>query len=83
MFNKYRKRNDTKFERILYYIASQTDLRPSEMKQLIYVSTDTKLNQIFLRHPQSDRDFCIQCDSAHGWMVEYLHQAWDGEQDEY
>jgi len=78
MFNKYRKRNDSKFERILYYIACQLDFRPSELRQLIYVSADTKLNQINLRHSQSDRDICIQCESASGWMVEYLHQAWDG-----
>ncbi len=78
MFNKYRKKNNSKMERILYYIACELDLRPSELKELIYVSTETKMNQICLRHKKTNKELIIQCDAAYGWCTQYLHDAWDG-----
>jgi hypothetical protein len=40
MFNKYRQKNNSKMERILYYIACELDFPPSQLKELIYVSTE-------------------------------------------
>jgi hypothetical protein len=74
---KLSKQNIHKLNEILIFVAIETDLRPSEMRQLVYVDADTILNKFTVRHPQTQKTYEIQCDSSHGWMVEFLANAWN------
>lgn len=78
MSNKNRsKQNIHKLNEILIFVAIETDLRPSEMRELVYVDADTIRNKFTVRHPQTHKTYEIQCDSAHGWMVSFLASAWN------
>jgi hypothetical protein len=71
------KKKTAKLNEILIFIAIETDLRPSEMRQLVYVDADVILNKITVLHPPTHKTFEIQCDSSHGWMVDFLATEWD------
>jgi hypothetical protein len=80
MSNKYRsKKNTNKLNEILIFVAIETDLRPSEMRELVYVDADTILNQFTVLHPKTQKSYIIQCDSSHDWMVEFLANEWNRE----
>jgi hypothetical protein len=76
MSNMTKGKNKRLLNEMLLYVAQKTDLRPSEMAQLVFEDADTEKNQITVRHPQTDRTFILQCDSAHGEIVVFLHDAW-------
>ena len=78
MYRPKRSRQKTnKLNEILIFIAVETDLRPSEMRELVFVEADTIANKITVLYPKNHKTYEIQCDSSHGWMVDFLATEWD------
>jgi len=73
---KRSKKKTAQLNEILIFVAVETDLRPSEMIELVLVDADTILNKITVLHPKNHKSFEIQCDSSHGWMVAHLAHEW-------
>ena len=54
---KRSKKKTAKLNEILIFIAVETDLRPSEMRELVLVDADTILNKITVLHPKTHKTY--------------------------